>query len=82
MDERSLGEATVHRCPEGHGVFVSRADLGIYYVVALGIAAVLVARQFWIARTRVPADCFEAFLSNQWVGMAVFVGIAGEYAIG
>ena len=60
----------------------ARADLGIYYVVALGIAAVLVARQFWIARTRVPADCFEAFLSNQWVGMAVFVGIAGEYAIG
>ena len=60
----------------------SRADLGIYYVVALGIAAVLVARQFWIARTRVPADCFDAFLSNQWVGMAVFVGIAGEYAIG
>ena len=60
----------------------ARAELGIYYVVALGIAAVLVVRQFWIARTRAPADCFDAFLSNQWVGMAVFVGIAGEYAIG
>jgi 4-hydroxybenzoate polyprenyltransferase len=42
---------------------------------------VLVLRQFWIARTRTPADCFEAFLSNQWVGMAVFVGIAGHYAL-
>ena len=60
----------------------SRAELGMYYVVALGIAAVLVARQFWIARTRAPADCFDAFLSNQWVGMAVFAGIAGEYALG
>ena len=59
----------------------SRAELGMYYVVALGIAAVLVVRQFWIARTRAPADCFDAFLSNQWVGMAVFAGIAGHYAL-
>ena len=59
----------------------ARAGLGIYYLVALGVAAVLVLRQFWIGRTRVPADCFEAFLSNQWVGLAVFVGIAGHYAL-
>jgi uncharacterized protein len=29
MDERTLGEATVSACPEGHGVFLARADLGI-----------------------------------------------------
>ena len=29
MDERNLGEATVDQCPEGHGVFLSRADLGV-----------------------------------------------------
>jgi 4-hydroxybenzoate polyprenyltransferase len=58
-----------------------RAGLGAYYVIALGIAAVLVIRQFLIARDRVPAHCFEAFLSNQWVGMAVFVGIAAHYAL-
>jgi hypothetical protein len=29
MDERSLGEATVSQCPDGHGVFLSRADLGV-----------------------------------------------------
>ena len=32
MESRSLssagGDAEVHRCPEGHGVFLSRADLG------------------------------------------------------
>ncbi len=59
----------------------ARAGLGIYYVLALAIAAVLVLRQFWIARTRVPADCFAAFLSNQWVGLAIFAGIAGHYAL-
>ena len=28
MDQRLLGQATVSQCPEGHGVFLSRADLG------------------------------------------------------
>ena len=29
MDERTIGEATVTQCPEGHGVFLERADLGV-----------------------------------------------------
>ncbi|RYB91742.1 hypothetical protein EUA93_16480 [Nocardioides oleivorans] len=29
MDERTLGQASVARCPDGHGVFLSRADLGL-----------------------------------------------------
>jgi uncharacterized protein len=28
MHDRTLGDATVSQCPEGHGVFLSRADLG------------------------------------------------------
>ena len=28
MQERILGQATVSQCPDGHGVFLSRADLG------------------------------------------------------
>ena len=28
MTERVLGQATVSQCPDGHGVFLSRADLG------------------------------------------------------
>ena len=63
-------------------LLAGRAGLGIYYFVALGIAAVLVLRQFWIARTRAPADCFDAFLSNQWVGLVLFAGIAGHYHLG
>jgi 4-hydroxybenzoate polyprenyltransferase len=59
----------------------TRAELGIYYVICLGIAAVLVLRQFLVARSRDRDDCFDAFLSNQWVGMALFAGIAGHYAL-
>jgi uncharacterized protein len=29
MEARDLGQATVSQCPEGHGVFLSRADLGL-----------------------------------------------------
>jgi uncharacterized protein len=29
MAERTLGQATVSQCPDGHGVFLSRADLGV-----------------------------------------------------
>ena len=28
MTERTLGLATVSQCPDGHGVFLARADLG------------------------------------------------------
>ncbi len=28
MVSRALGAGEVHQCPEGHGVFLSRADLG------------------------------------------------------
>ncbi|MCW2795727.1 MAG: hypothetical protein JWM79_1224 [Nocardioides sp.] len=28
MDSRSIGDAEVPACPEGHGVFLERADLG------------------------------------------------------
>ncbi len=29
MQERTLGAASVGQCPDGHGVFLSRADLGV-----------------------------------------------------
>ena len=28
MTERVVGQATVSQCPDGHGVFLARADLG------------------------------------------------------
>jgi 4-hydroxybenzoate polyprenyltransferase len=58
-----------------------RAALGWPYLAGLGIAAVLILWQFWLARRRTPEGCFRAFLNNHWVGMAVFAGIAAAYAI-
>jgi 4-hydroxybenzoate polyprenyltransferase len=58
-----------------------RAGLGINYFVALAVAAGFIGWQFAIARDRQPANCFRAFLANQWVGMLVFAGIALDFAI-
>lgn len=46
------------------------------YFVALVIVALLFARQLWSTRERGRAACFKAFLDNNYVGLAVFVGIA------
>ena len=59
----------------------ARAGLGIHYQAALGVSLLLVGVQFWMARRRDRAGCFRAFLANQWVGLAVFVGIAAHYAL-
>lgn len=29
MTSRSIGDGEVNQCPDGHGVFLSRADLGV-----------------------------------------------------
>jgi 4-hydroxybenzoate polyprenyltransferase len=60
----------------------ARAELGQHYQVALGLAAAVVLVQFWIARGRGRDACFLAFRANQWVGLLVFAGIAGHYALG
>src|SRR6478735_1186695 len=57
-----------------------RAGLGFVYLASLGVAAGFIAVQFAVARTRRPADCFRAFLGNQWVGLVVFLGIAFDLA--
>ncbi|MFA1260415.1 4-hydroxybenzoate octaprenyltransferase [Xanthomonas campestris pv. olitorii] len=53
-----------------------RADLGVAYWAGLAVAALLVAYEFRIARHRERGPCFRAFLHNNWVGLAIFVGIA------
>ena len=63
-------------------VLVGRqAGLGGYYWAGLGVAALLVGWEFMLARYRDRAACFRAFLHNHWVGLAVFVGIALDYAL-
>ncbi len=59
----------------------ARAELGWPYWASLTLAAVLVGWQFLIARKRERGPCFAAFLHNNWVGAALFVGIAAALAV-
>ncbi len=53
-----------------------RAELGINYKAGVIVAAGFILWQFVVGRTRLPEDCFRAFLANQWVGLAIFAGFA------
>ncbi len=48
------------------------------WYAAVAVVALLFARQLWTARHRERQACFRAFLNNNWVGFALFLGIAGE----
>jgi 4-hydroxybenzoate polyprenyltransferase len=56
-----------------------QAELGLWYYLSVGIAAMLMAYHLWLARDRQPAGCFEAFLHNHYIGMIVFIGIVLHY---
>jgi 4-hydroxybenzoate polyprenyltransferase len=42
-------------------------------------AGVLFIWQQWLIRKREPAGCLHAFLNNQYVGLAVFIGVFLQY---
>ena len=63
------------------GLVGQRAEMGVYYWAGLGVAAILVAWEFRLARSRERDDCFRAFLHNNWVGMSIFAGIAADFAL-
>jgi len=52
---------------------------GAWYYAGLVMAAVLFAYEQWLVRRREPAACFAAFQHNNYVGMAIFIGIALQY---
>ena len=53
-----------------------RMHLAWPYSAGLAGAAVLIGYQYTLIRGREPGRCFQAFLNNNWVGGAVFAGIA------
>ena len=65
----------------GLGLVGRQAGLGAIYWASLGVALLLVLRQFWICRHREREPCFRAFLDNHWVGMVVFIGIAADLTL-
>lgn len=59
----------------------SRFELGLFYY--LGLLGMLLgfAWQQWLIRDRDPQACLRAFLSNHWVGMLVFIGLALHFGL-
>jgi 4-hydroxybenzoate polyprenyltransferase len=51
---------------------------GVYYA-GLVAAMTLAVYQLLLIRRRDPAECFKAFLNNNWFGMVIFAGIVGHY---
>lgn len=49
--------------------------LDIFFNIGLLAAASLFVYQQHLIKFRHPADCFSAFLNNNWVGFIIFVGI-------
>ncbi|MGE5090093.1 MAG: 4-hydroxybenzoate octaprenyltransferase [Candidatus Levyibacteriota bacterium] len=55
--------------------------LGWVYGAGLAIALAIAIYHLRIIRTRERDPCFRAFLGNHWLGLAVFAGIALDYAL-
>jgi 4-hydroxybenzoate polyprenyltransferase len=52
---------------------------GRWYRGGVIAAALLFLWQQWLIRKRAPAGCMRAFLNNQYVGLAIFVGLLLQY---
>ena len=54
-------------------------QFGRWYYGGIAAAGVLFLFQQWLIRNREPAGCLRAFLNNNYVGMALFIGILLQY---
>lgn len=58
-----------------------QAERGWPYALGLVVAAGFMLYHQWLIRDRVPRACFVAFLNNNWLGVAVTVGVVADYAL-
>jgi 4-hydroxybenzoate polyprenyltransferase len=49
---------------------------GVFYHAGVAVAAALALWQYRLIRDRTREGCFKAFLHNNWIGAAIFAGIA------
>ena len=57
----------------------SMAGLAAPYFAGLAVAAGLMGYHWFLIRSRTREGCFKAFMHNNWVGAAVFAGVAFSY---
>jgi 4-hydroxybenzoate polyprenyltransferase len=58
-----------------------QAGLGLPYAVSLAVAVLFMIYHQRLIAEREPADCFHAFLNNNWLGIAITVGVISDYAL-
>jgi 4-hydroxybenzoate polyprenyltransferase len=56
-----------------------KAELGAFYLLALSVAAGFSVYQQFLIRNREPDKCLAAFLNNNYLGLAIFLGILADY---
>ena len=54
-------------------------DFGWFYFSGLGVAAGIAVYHYTLIHGRKRDKCFKAFLHNNWLGAAIFAGIALDY---
>jgi 4-hydroxybenzoate polyprenyltransferase len=58
-----------------------QAELGLLYYLGVLAAGAFCAYQQQLIRFRDREGCFQAFLNNNWLGAAVFLGILLDYVL-
>jgi len=58
-----------------------RSGLGLFYLISLAVATLLMIYHQVLIKNREPAKCMKAFLNNNYLGLVVFVGIALDYIV-
>ena len=78
-----LGRRDVAGVMVAHAVFLAIMvyigwwqRLDVLYYAGLAVAAGFIVRQYFLIRGRDRDRCFQAFHNNNWVGLAVFAGLA------
>jgi 4-hydroxybenzoate polyprenyltransferase len=52
---------------------------GVLYFAGVAVAGLIAAWHYTLIRDRSRAGCFRAFRHNNWIGLAVFAGIAADH---
>ena len=58
-----------------------RLAMGWAYFAGLGVAALIAGWHHSLIHDRSRDGCFRAFRLNHWIGFAVFVGVALQFAL-
>ena len=56
-----------------------RTELGGFYYLSVAIASLFAIYQQYLIKDRKRELCFQAFLNNNWLGMALFIGVFLDY---